>query len=192
VNVFSRTCYPWPATLNPPATETFIMPIKIPPGAVVIRDRRLSAIKILSELTKPDGQLDTLKNAVKKTMVEKKATFVESDLAIGQLRSASSGANGERKFVDATKLHGLIKKGRITLEQFLSVLCVRTSLLPQILSGDEIAGLSEEPRAKQAESSLTACAAPVGALYTDFKPDLHVDLDEVLDSIGSAVAKRAA
>jgi len=125
---------------------------------------------------------------VKKTLVDKKAVFVESDLAIGQLRAAAGGTGGERKFVDPTKLHGLIKKGRITLEQFLSVLCVRTSLLPKILSGDEIAQLAEspdekEPRAQQAEY--------VGALYTDFKPDLRIDLDEVMDSISQAVAKAA-
>jgi hypothetical protein len=159
------------------------MAMKIPPDAPIIRDRRLTLIRILSHLTaEKTGRLDVLKCQVKKSMAEKGAKFAESELVYARLQSAGDG--GGKQFVDPKLLHELVKTKRITIEQFLGVLCVRTSLMPQILSGEEIAAIS-----KPAESSDKSGDGQggLGSLFTEFKPDVHVDFDAIEAAILKAV-----
>lgn len=157
------------------------MAMNIPNDATIIKDRRLTLIRILSHLTaEKTGRLDVLKSQVKKSMKEKDAKFAESDLVYARLEPAGDGGTG-KKFVDPELLYELVKKKRITLAQFLSVLCVRTSLMPQILSGDEIAAIS-----KPAQLSDNS-AGGLGSLFTEFKPDVHVDFDAIEAAMLGAV-----
>lgn len=157
------------------------MAIRIPVDAHIVADQRLNLIRILSTLTaKKTGRLDRLKAAVKKSMAAKDATFAESDLVVARL---SSGGE-EKCFVDPQLLYALVKSKRITIEQFLDVICVRSSLLPEILSGAEIEQISEPAE--------NAGDGDAGSLYTEFKADVKVDLDSIEKAILAAVAKEAA
>ena len=150
--------------------------MKIPPDATVVRNSKLTLIKILSQLTAKDGRLDTLKNEVKTAMAEKKARFAQSDLVDARLQATSFGA---KKFVDPKRLWALVAKKRITIEQFLSVLCVRTSLMPEILSGIEIDAISKAADGADAQAS--------DALYTAWKEGVTVDLDRIEAAILATV-----
>lgn len=142
------------------------MSIKIPNDATVVNDKRLTLVRVLSTLTAEDGRLDQLKDGIKGTLKQKKAAFAQSDLVVAQLRS-----NPPKAFVVPRMLYALVKSKRITMEQFLDVLCIRSSLLPPILSGEEIKAISEVP---VAQGSGTG-----GALFTEFKPEVRVDFDKI-------------
>jgi hypothetical protein len=150
------------------------MPIKIPGGAKVLTDRRLTLIRILSTLCQDEGRLDQLKTAVKEKMAKADAAFAQSDLVVARL----SGGAKPRAFVDPSGLYGLVRSKQITLDQFLSVLSVRTTPLTAILGRDEIERLS-----KPADGA--ECASP--SLYTEFKPEFSLDLDAVEASILASI-----
>jgi hypothetical protein len=142
--------------------------IKIPPETNVVTDQRLTLIRILSTLTAKAGRLDTMKGAVKASLKSKGATFAQSELVIARL---SSG--GERSFVDPRKLYDLVKAKRITHAEFLGVICVRSSLLPPILSGTEIEEISAPDAAGEGQ----------GSLYTEFKSQVSVNFAAIEEAI---------
>lgn len=151
------------------------MPMKIPADAKIVTDNRLTIIRILSLLTAKNGYLDKVKNAVKASMKLRDATFAQSDLALARLQKSEP-----RSFADPRLLYELVKNNRITHEQFMDVLCVRSSLLPEILSGAEIHEISKPGGAEAGEDAGAA-------LYTEFKPDVRVDVAAIEDAILKAL-----
>jgi hypothetical protein len=162
--------------------------IKVPTDAKVVSDQRLTLIRIISQLTRKLGRLDELKNGVKRAMNDKSARFAESDLVIAELRGGGAGGAAEKRYVDQHKLHALVKRKRIKMSQFLDVICVRTSLLEKILSGDEIEKLYRPAdEAEQLEA--------LGSLYTEFKPGAEPDFNAIEDAMLDAamgLSKKAA
>lgn len=154
--------------------------MRIPKAAKVLTDRRLTMIRVLSTLCQDGGRLDALKAAVKSKMAAAEASYAQSDLVVARL----SGGARPRTQIDPMQLYDLVRKQRLTFDQFLSVLSVRTTSLPKILAGDEIARL-----AKAAESA--DAAPPTPSLYTEFKPHFSLDIDRVEASILDAVAEAA-
>jgi hypothetical protein len=154
------------------------MSIRIPEGAKVLTDRRLTLIRILSTLCQDGGRLEQLKASVKSKMAQQGASFAQSNLVVARL----SGGARPRTFVDPLKLYALVQSKRITREQFLSVLAVRTTLLPSILAGDEIAHLAG-PAGDAAPTSPSLC--------TEFKPEVSIDLDAIEASILAGLGEAA-
>jgi hypothetical protein len=146
------------------------MPIKLPPNAKPITDRRLTLIRVISTLAAEDGYLDQLKDDVKKTMKEKEADFAQSDFAIGQLRSS-----GERSFIPVKKLYALVKDRKISMDQFLECVKVSAKPLKKFLSGEEIEKIS--------------CASPAGdgSLFTELKPGVSLDIDCMEEALCNAL-----
>jgi hypothetical protein len=83
------------------------MPMRIPPDAKVIRDSRITLIRVISTLYDRlvNGD-DGLKDKVKATMREKDASFAESDLVIAALRAGSG-----KSTIDVYKLYRMVDAG---------------------------------------------------------------------------------
>jgi hypothetical protein len=66
------------------------MPIQVPPGTSIVTDHRLTLIRVISTLYERLVDADgSMKSKVKQTMLEKQASFAESDLVIAALRRAA-------------------------------------------------------------------------------------------------------
>lgn len=148
--------------------------IRIPDGVTPITDRRLTLVKILSSLTAENGRLDELKKAIKGAMKSKAAQFAQSDAVVAQLRKSNP-----REFANPKKLYDFVKARRITMAQFLDVICVRSSLLPALLSGEEIKSISA--------TAGNAGGDDAGSLYTDLKPGVTLDIGKIEEAILGAV-----
>jgi hypothetical protein len=153
--------------------------IKIPDDATVVRDQRLDLIRAIStlhdRLIEPkDGP--GLKSRVKETMKDKGAKFAQSDFVIAALR----GGGTTRSYVDPRKLYKLVADGKLTTQQFLSVLSVRKEPLTEFLSGAEIDRLSSE--GAPSETSL----------FTEFKPGVSFDVDQIAEALQALIAEKLA
>jgi hypothetical protein len=149
------------------------MPIQVPPGASIVTDNRLTLIRVIStlyeRLVDSDG---SMKSKVKQTMLDKQASFAESDLVIAALRAGSS-----RSTIDARKLYGLVKSGRLKLTQFLECVSVVQKPLKTYLTGEEITKLS------------TVGPAAEPSLVTEFKEGVQLDVDELAMTLAGAISK---
>jgi hypothetical protein len=77
------------------------MAIQFPPDAEISTDHRLTLIRVLKELTKDNGRLDELVDAVKRTLKSKGRRYAESELVVADLRG---GGGAGPRFVDPHKL----------------------------------------------------------------------------------------
>jgi hypothetical protein len=143
--------------------------IKIPDDAAIVRDSRLDMIRAVNILQDRliDGT-DGLKNKVRSAMMNKSAIYAQSDLCIAALR-----AGAPRSPIDPAALYELVKAGKLTMPQFLSVVSVRKEPLKEFLSGAEIDRLS------------TAAEKPEPYLVTEFRDGVPVDLDQLAAGLQS-------
>jgi hypothetical protein len=149
------------------------MPIRIPPEARVVRDARITTIRVISTLydrvVKGDGGLSA---RVKATLREKDAAYAESELVFAALRPGSTKGP-----IDAEKLYELVKDRKLTLKQFLACVSVRKEPLKEYLAGgviDELCGRVDDPEP---------------SLVTEFKEGVELDVDAIAMMLADAVAK---
>jgi hypothetical protein len=150
------------------------MPMRIPPDAKVIRDSRITLIRVISTLYDRlvNGD-DGLKDKVKATMREKDASFAESDLVIAALRAGSG-----KSTIDVYKLYRMVDAGELKLSQFLDCITVSKERLKEFLPGAIIDKLT-----------IKGAAPAEPALFTEFKDGMEIDLDELATSLAGAIAK---
>jgi hypothetical protein len=151
------------------------MPIRIEEGAKVVRDTRLTVIRVLSTLH--DRYVGETKDRVREALIAKDARYAESDLVVAQLR-----AGNDRGPVCPSKLYKLVQKGDLTMKQFLSVLTVRKEPLRAILPG----GLVEQLSAPVTD--------PRPSLVTEFKEGVEFeprDIEQLVSTmVSSAIVTR--
>jgi hypothetical protein len=143
------------------------MPIQIKEGAKIVRETRLTAIRVLGTLH--SRYVEKTADQVKAILRAKGADYAESDLVIGALRpGAKLGA------ACPTKLYKLVQKGDLTMKQFLSVVSVKKDPLKKILGDDAVDKISEE------------IADPTPSLITEFKEGVQFDpknIEQLIESI---------
>jgi hypothetical protein len=142
------------------------MAIKIPPGEVLVTDKRLNAIKLISYLA--DRAIPDLRSKVKASMLAKHAQYAESEFAVAKLVTSS------RTVIQAANLLKLYERASISRAQLLSALSVRKEPASEFLSASQIASISE-----------VSAGEPL--LYTDFKPGVEVREDEFLHVLEHAL-----
>lgn len=166
------------------------MPVVIPKsgkGQVKIATiADLTFVRAMSALNAKYGPLYQTKNSIKKRMRAGGVKFAQSEYVIADLRGGED--KEPKKFVDPRRLLALLKeKYPDDWEQkFLDVLCVRTTLLPPILSGNEIETLLEP--AKDDHGNVDHGEAG-GSLFTDWKPGVKFDAEVVEASMLLAIQK---
>ena len=110
--------------------------MKIDAGEKVVTDSRVDFVHIAGLLA---DRAKSVKDEIKEAAAKKKARYVRGDHAIGRLQ----GGGKRKRTPDPTKLHALVKSGKITLDEFLSVVSVKIDPLKEILSGPEIIRISK-------------------------------------------------
>jgi hypothetical protein len=149
------------------------MPINIPADAKIVRDSRITLIRIIATLHKRlIEDEEGLPAKVKATMADKKADFAESDLVVAALR-----AGGSKGTIDPRKLYKLVVAKQLTLDQFLSCVSVVKKPLEEFLSGAAI------------EKITTPGKSPAPSLYTEFKEGVELDVESLGELLAGAVAK---
>lgn len=148
------------------------MPIQIPADAKIVRDSRITLIRLISHLNDRlvEGE-DGLKARVKKTLADKGADYAESDLVVAALRAGTAKGT-----IDARKLYDLVKARKLTLDQFLGCVSVSKKPLEKLLGGAAI------------ESLTTRGPAAEPSLCTEFKAGVELDVDQLAQTLAGAVA----
>ena len=144
------------------------MPIRIPPDALIVRDRRLTFLKALSTLSADGGFADVTKKAVKASMLAKGAKFAESDFVLARLQGG-----GGRTWIDPRKLHNLLANKTITLAEFLSAISVKVTALKPFLSDNEIDAISRTVGTEPVEPSL----------FPEWKTGVEIDPEKLQAAI---------
>lgn len=156
------------------------MPIKVADGAKVIELPELTAIRVVKTLA--EGPVKKLIEQAKAKLIAKKAEYAQSDYVIAELRGGPAvGTSGGGAVglggVPAEKLYAKVKAKEITLEQFLSCVTVELTPLRDVLGEDEITKM----RLKLKNIERTP------ALFTEFKPGMQFELDDVAAAIAPLV-----
>lgn len=147
--------------------------MRIPADAKTVRDSRVTLVRVITTLyERLVGGDDGLKAGVKATMLEKGASFAESDLVVAALRAGSAKGS-----IDPRKLHELVVAGTLTLAQFLDCVAVRKEPLKAFLAGGVI-------------DTLTANGpAPEPSLVTEFKEGVELDVEAIAETLVAALAR---
>jgi hypothetical protein len=153
------------------------MPIQLPPDQTIIRNARLTAIAALGELSR--GHLKNAKDQVKKAMAGKKAEYAQSHLAQARLM------NSNRSFVNAGKLHKLVIDKTVALKDFLACCSINKEQLKNHLSGKQIEELCDPAAGGTSQDGEAA-----GSLWVEFKPGIHIDLDQLEKAIEDNVKQQ--
>lgn len=111
--------------------------MKIPEGAKVVHDERLSLIRAVTMLNEHVDGAGGVKDQVRAAMVAQGAQYASDDRTLARLHESS------RYVVDPTKLYALVQKGMLTMKQFLGAVSVRREALKDVLGGKAIDKLSE-------------------------------------------------
>jgi hypothetical protein len=156
-----------------------IMAMKIPSDAKVITDNRLSLIRIVAILAdRLVGKKGGLKDQVKATMQDKKATYAQSELAIAQLVPGN-----DQGPIDANKAFALTKipkdKGGITLKEFLDCCTVGKEAFGVFVSAEKMAKMCKK------------IPDPTPSLRVEFKEGIDIDPEKVGELLVEAVAAMA-
>ncbi len=160
------------------------MPIKVPADAKVVRDQRLSLIRVVKILA---GRIKPTIDKVKADLKLKKAKFAESDLAIAVLRGADDVEVEPEpiEFVDPKKLWALAGKGALTANDFFSVTHVNESKLSKLLLPQQIEAIKSSFTPTRGEDDDAA-----GALFVETKPTLAIS-EEALKRIEEIICQEA-
>lgn len=150
--------------------------IRAPAGVEPIHDKRLDLIRAIKSLEKE--KLPTLIAAVKATMTDKCATFAESDFAVARLQDAGGASHDPQPWIDPARLYDLVRKRKITLEQFLTAVIVSDVAAANFLTGAQLKAITVQPR-----SSGRSTKKKAKALCVDFKPGSGIDLDAALGAL---------
>lgn len=143
--------------------------MNIPPGEKLLECDALTAVRVIASLANPDdpnSPFSKCRAAAKTKMTDAGAKFGESSLVYGRLQ----GGGTKSSTIDAAKFLRLLKKGKLTEAQAAQCIAVKPKPLSQFLSGEEIDAISRP---------LPPADNPALALYTDWKPDVKIDLDEI-------------
>jgi hypothetical protein len=154
--------------------------IRVPAGVEPIHDKRLDLIRAIKSLEKE--KLPALIDAVKATMRDKSATFAESDFTVAELRNAGGAGKDPQPWIDPVRLYDLVRKRKISLDQFLAAVIVSDVAAANILTGAQREAVTVQPR-----SSGRARKKKAKALCVDFKPGSGIDLEAALGALQSAL-----
>jgi hypothetical protein len=147
------------------------MAIKIPSGVTPPRDQRLDIIRIIGAIyDKVTNAKGGLKDQVKEKLVEKEATFVQSDLCIGQLRPGPTFGP-----IDPKKFYAKFKAGEITEKDFLSAISVGKEACKVFLPQRAIEKMCDE------------IEDPPKALTIEFREDVEFDAEQVSEAIVATI-----
>jgi hypothetical protein len=147
--------------------------IKPPAGADVIRDARLTPVRVISTLAEHHvAGDDGLRARIRQTMIEKGARYARSDLVIAELRDGSTKGK-----IDPKRLYQQVTEGRLSLAQFLECVAVIKEPLKKYLPGAVIDRLTP------------TIDAPTPSLVTEFLPGIEPDFDRLAEDLATAVAK---
>lgn len=155
------------------------MAIQVPTDAKIITDQSLDRIALLGALCKKKGRLDQLKAKLREALAGKKAQFAESDLALARVKPIEP-----REFVNQHQLYKLVETKKLTFKQYQDCVCIRTSILRNYLSLNEIAAISApSPTAGDEEGDA--------ALYPEIKGGVSIDWEAVEQAMVDAAKKSA-
>ena len=147
-----------------------------------VKVARIEDLTFLRAASSLADLIDSTKAGVKKRMRAAGVRFAQSEFVVADLRGEEKKES--KRFTTARKLHeAFVKTERITFDQFLDVLCVRTSLLPDILSGEQIETILDAPQ-------KAAPGEDAGSLYTDWKPGITCDPEVLQIAMTLAVQKQ--
>jgi hypothetical protein len=148
--------------------------MRIPSDAKIIRDNRITLIRVISTLYDRlvNGD-DGLKTRVKQTMQDKGASFAESDLVVAALRAGAAKTS-----IDPRRLWSLVEAGQLQLSHFLDCISVVKTPLAKYLSGQTIDQITSKPSTE-----------PEPMLFTEFKPGVELDVEQLSTALAGAIAQ---
>jgi len=164
--------------------------MKIPAGAKVVRDQRLTLIHVVKSLS---GQrLKDQVKSVKQSLADKKTPYAESDLCLGRRQGG-----GPVTTPDIRKVFALVGKphdghrvalgkkakcarGALTLRQFLSIATVSKDALKKYLNDEQIEAVCGPPRPGEP------------ALVTELRSGVTLDLEAIENALVGCCLKADA